>query len=710
MTPAFKVVNYAATPRTETVRASVPFPEGMVTDLARVGVRGTLCAWLPMQTWPDGTVRVAQAQFTEDFAPGETKSYEVGRDVGTLQGGFEPNEWIATLGQTIELGARVTDTFGKRYEASVRLGGRVVQETYLIRVTHQRVYHRCLDGPGIGRDYLTSQFYVTEYRDMPFVVVDWILGNDYLGVDAPNGDPDPNLYPLGGVDVNRAQFLARGDSETQPYLPDLHAITGPEFVDGWTAFTVLTDDTIGDAQTRRYRFLVRVEHQNATDDVKAKWRSTFASAVTDELFALADLDTWQKTEALNLHGGPIKGPTDSATRAVGDYTRWRNTNHFGAWGSFGDVKFSGTTGTPRNTPASEDLVHAIQGDYPRLLLVLQQKAWAQAQRDYHVHGLQVAADQQILLWDMPPIYPGSRDLSRESLGRRALWRNDPYLPYRSRVPLSSNRAHGWNYYDHEHWTTDLLFDYWSVTGDAWAKDEIAHLGQCLRGLMRLSHYATRFIQSVRAEGWTMAGFVQTYLATGDAAIKSYALRRIHEVTDPQRMSSHPSKCFTAQGNYAGTRFPGNHKFYMPWQHGAVLYGYLAAHRFFEDEASLRICEDVVTAVEYAWVTNYRDPVNGQIIPEGLRYYCPIEYEGVPIPPDYWDQDPTIGARWGDSPLGGAHIFLIGGLHMLALWTERSDVRDKALYYGGKLLGSLPPDSAARWSKWRFVIPQDWLEE
>jgi hypothetical protein len=540
------------------------------------------------------------------------------------------------------------------------------------------------------------------------LLVDWILGNDYGGIDNPNGSTDPNLYPLGGVDVNEAMFLVTGDTQTEPYLGGLHAVRPAiNAGNGWAGHVVMENDFIGDAQTRRYRFIVRIEDAGAAPPDRQRWRDTYQAMLGAPLYGLVDLDTWQKSSGLGLQGGVTSGPPDAAALAAREYASWLGRAHFGTWGSFGDTKFSHTTGTPRNGPISEELAHAIQAVEPRLIQVLEQKAWAQAQRDLHLYGLQVGAEQAILLWDMPPIYPGSRDLSRESCGRRALWRNDPYTAYRARTELGSQRAHGWNAYDSEHWTTDLLFDYWSISGDAWAKDELAHMGECLKGLMRLAHYSTRWLQAVRAEGWVMQSFVQVWLATQDPAIKEYALRRIREVMEPQREQNHPSKMITYQSNYAGTRFPGSHDFYMPWQHGAVLLGYLAAYEFFEEPLCLRICEDVVTAVEYAWVTDYTDPVTREFIPNGIRYYCPVAYEGNPVPPNIWDQDPAIRVRWADSPLGGANIFLISGLYRVALETTNNTVREKALHYGNLLLGGM--DNGARWSRWRCTTPQFWIQ-
>ena len=95
---------------------------------------------------------------------------------------------------------------------------------------------------------------------------------------------------------------------------------------------------------------------------------------------------------------------------------------------------------------------------------------------------------------------------------------------------------------------------------------------------------------------------------------------------------------------------------------------------------------------------YKDTVKN-----GLRYYVPTRYNGTWIPADYWDNTPGIGIKWGDSPLGGAHIFLPGGLHLLAQRTSNATLQQKALFYGNKILGQL--NDHKRWSKWNFTIEE-----
>lgn len=702
LTPEFTVRNEHDAERTETMLASVPFPEGVHRTTDTLGVSGQQTAWRVLQRWADGSIRVAQAQFTDTLPARSVRTYRVVRDVQPLTGAFTPNNWVQQLSSGLQYGAEVRDTFGVAYRSFVNGPGELLVDTPLQQVRRHRTYHRAATGTGIGRDYLTSTFYTQAFRDVPVLIVDWVLGNDYLGRDDTGTSTDPNLFPLGGVDVREARFLVQGAPNVHAYRAATEAIEAPAAANGgFTGYRVMRDTWLGDAQTRRYRFVLGMVHPNGAQPERERWQQTIAAMVQSPLFPLCTRDTWAQTGGLGLLGGPLAGPADAWNRAEAEFQNWSNANHFGTWGSRGDPLATGTTGTPRNHPLSPELAHAVQANHPRLLVKLEQMAWTQAMRPYHLFRLQVGDEQNLLLWDGVPIYPGSRDLSHESLGRRALYRNDPYTAYRTMVPSGSQRAHGFEHYDHEHWSTDLLFDYWTMTGDAWAQEELRQLGQSLKSLMRLRTYSTRFIQAVRAEGWTMQGFAQVFLATGDPSIKDYALRRVREVVEPQRMQSHASKALAFQSNYAGTGFPLNHRFYMPWQHGALLYGYLGAYRFFRDPQLLRICEDSVTAVQYAWLTNYQDPQRG-LVANGLRYYVPTEHNGTPVAANYFDA--TVGVRWGDSPLGGAHIFLIGGLLLLADTTQDAALRTRALQYG-RLLRNGPLSADSRWNKWRFVLPE-----
>jgi len=696
----FSVDNESELPRTETVRASIPFPRGgyMPSDLDNMVVSGHQTAWKPLQYWPDGRIKVAQAQFTDEFTANEVKQYEVARDEPALTDTFTRNPWVEQFAPNLEIGAQVRDTFQVAYRSFVTGEGEVLDTSALVETRRYRTYHEAVSQVGIGRDYLTSTFYVTEFRDMPFVVVDWVVGNDYLGADeVPPGNTDPNLVALGDADVRSAHFIYKGATDCLPYRPETESIDEPITLSNgnYTALRVMNNTYISDAQTRRYRFVLRFEPAGAAPADLERWRDTATGIVEKPIFPLASHQAWEETAAAGLIGGPIAGPSDANERARNEYNSWEGYQWFDTWGNRSDPKSTAQTGTPRNHPLSPELAHAIQGQHHRLLEKLEQMAWAQAMRPYHLWQLEVGAEEQICLWDGIPmlIVPG------EHLGRKVLRDNDPYPEYRS-LSAGQSEAHGWHHFDHEHWSTDLLFDYWTISGDEWAKEELRQLGQSLKGLMRLQYYYTQDIQSARAEGWCMQGWAQVYQATQDESIKDYAMRRLNEIVDVQREKDHPSRAMKFKGNYAGTQWPLSHEFFMPWQHGAVLYGFLGAYLTFEEPKLLEISEDVVDTVEYSWVTSMNHP-NFGFVPQGLRYYTPVTHNGSSIPPSYWD-GLSIGAHFGDSPLGGAHTFLSASLHLLADLTPSGDVRSRSLLYGGMILGTVSEND--RWNKWNYCVP------
>ena len=696
------VANESSVTRAETIRASIPFPRSSYqpAELQSMSIDGHQTAWMPMQTWPDGSVKIAQAQFTDELLAGENKQYIVSHSQPALAGSFMRNRWVDQYAESFEIGAEVHDTFQVPYRSFATGSGEVLQTSPLVETRRYRTYHESLPGVGIGRDYLSSTYYVTEFRDMPFVIVDWVLGNDYLGADDAAGSNDPNLYALGDADVRSAYFLVKGGAECIPYRADREQIEqAGTMTGGFDGYRVMQDTYLGDAQSRRYRFLVRFDASDRDQLGHNTWQQTANAMIDRPMYAIATQRTWQDTAAAGLVGGPINGPVDAVDRAVAEFGDWSAADWFGTWGSRGDTVATASTGAPRNHPLSPALAHAIQSNNPRLIEKLEQMAWAQAMRPYHLYGLNIGDEQQIFLPGGTPLLsvPG------EHLGRKDLRDRDPYSAYRS-LSRGHPDAHGWDAFDPEHWSTDLLFDYWTISGDAWAREELRQLGQSLKSLMRLRDFPAQSIQSTQAEGWCMQGFAQVYQATNDLGIKDYALRRVNEIVEVERRKDHPSRALTFQTNDSATQYPMSHEVFMPWQHGAVLYGYLGAYSAFDDALLLRIAEDVATTVEYAWVSNMNHPSMGWI-ESGLRYHVPVSHGGMPIPANYWDHLAS-GASLGSAPLGGAHELLVGGLHLLADLTSEPKVRAKALNYGSMIKDAAP--HSARWNKWFYCTPETYM--
>jgi len=696
LVPGLEIAN-PGMERTGTWRASVPFAWGHVTSLDGLAITGQQTAWQVLQRWPDQSVRVAQAQWTQTLPAASTTTVTVDANGTTLVGPFAAHPVFG--GGLPELGSRVVDRFGVAYTAQVSGAGELLQESPLVRVRRWRTHHRAAPGVGIDRDFLSSMFYVTEFRDEPVVLVDWLIGNDYHGKDDPGGSSDPDLYPLGDVDVMSAAFRFRGADLGLVYRAAEHDVAAavPE-PGGFVSRQVMNGTFLSDGQTRRYRFLLYRDDATASAAQLQAARDAAHARLATPVRALATRQAWRETHALGLLGGPGEGPSDAALRADIAWNDWLGRPHFGTWGARGDPKTTGQTGTPRNHPLSPSLAHAVQSRDLRLLTILEQQAWMQAARPYHLYGLRVGQLEDVLLWSG---VPGAHNLSPESFGRRRVREQDLYGAYRVEA-AAGDRAHGFEPFDVEHWSSDLLFDYWTVSGDEWAREELRQLGESLRGVLRLNGFYTSDTLPARAEGWCMQSFVHAFLATGDLRFRDAALDRVHGIVDRDRHASGPHRALHVNGTDPRTNWPGPHSFYMPWQHGAVLFGYLAAWKFFGDPLLLEICDDVSHGVEYGWVQNVSHPQFG-FVPQGLRYYVPLSYQGVAATPAVFDL--THHVSFGDEPLGGAHSLLTAGLLMLAETSTDPQRRAAAEQFGQRLLP--PLDDDARWNKWFYCTPPTW---
>gem|GEM_PF-1179953 len=696
------VANDAEARRSETARASIPFPRGayQVDDLAGMSIRGRQTAWMPMQNWPDGSVKVAQAQFTDTWGPGETKRYTVDPRTAAVTGPFVRNRCVEHFSPDFNFGAEVRDTFCVPYRSFANGVGEVLQTSALVETRRYRTYHRAAPGEGIGRDYLTSTYYVTEFRDQPYVLIDWVLGNDYLGADEPGESSDPNLYALGDADVCAAYFLCRGAAQCFPYRGEQEQVEAAvPMSGGYDGLRVMRDTYIADGQTRRYRFVALFASAELDPAAERVAYDSACAASALPLCPFVSQQTWQETAAAGLVGGPVAGPANAGSLAADEYAAWDSAQWFGVWGARGDSPAPLDGDGSRGLPLSPELAHALQGEQPRLLQKLEQKAWAQAMRPRHRYGLNVS-DARLVA----PVSDASLsgDIG-DHLGRLALRNRDPYPAYRS---LSAGRpaAHGWSAFSPAHRSATLLFDYWTISGDAWAREELRQLGQAIKAAMHLGDHGSRPVHTAAVEGWRMQALAQVYQATRDHDIEVCARGRARAVVDAERRVGHPSRALMVHVADQSATYPEGYEVFMPWQHGAVLYGFLGASRCFEDPLLLEVAENVATTVEYSWVSATRHPSLGWVA-NGVRYRVPAAHRGSFVRAEHLDHLPG-GADLGASPLGGRHRALLGGLHLLALSTCDPVVRAKALNYGGMLMGEV--SDSARWDEWVYCTPAQYI--
>ena len=713
----FFVQNESSKARQQTIRASVPFAETQCKDIRGVGVEGFKTSWRVLQNWPDGSVKIAQATFVDSLKANERKLYKVSAKGGLIEDDFKQHPWTSKANGKFVFYPEVRDVDNVPYFGFTLGEGEILESTTHCRTRFWRVYLRNGDkNAGIKRDYLTARIYMTEYRDMPFVSVDLVLCNDYLGSDTPGSSTDPNLFPLGSVRVKKALCHIKG-GRAKMRMRERQGAPLPIFDSGSgiESWGLLDDTYLGDAASKHWSFLVYFEDSGAKQGEKDEWRSLWDLEVTKPLRPLATFETWVKTDALGVCGGPTKGPDDVWDRVEREVGVWRGRNHFGTFGSWGDPKNTHTTGTPRNFAASPELIRAVQAEHPGMLEVLEGKAWQQSVRPVHLWGLDIDQSRDIYMWFGTKFgINGKYKLSNDTLGRYLIHANDgkddPYKRYR--VGLPSKPYHDFNALDAEHVTIDMLFDYYTVSGSFWARHEIEQTGQWCRGLWRFKDYPGSTVMSTRAEGWMMQLFVQAYVATGIESFKVDMLRRITEITDRDRHADHPSRSMKWEKNYANTKYPKDHWFYMPWQHSAVVYGFLAANRFFGSELAMKIAEDAIFTADYASVENFTDPVTKKFSSWNMRYYVCAKIDGPYngktysnfLPPiDFFDTDPNVGSKvWGSTKK-----FFMSAAYMLAARTEDPAARARALKLGDHLLGDFS-NRVIFWDKWASTIPENQL--
>ncbi|MCB9919891.1 MAG: hypothetical protein H6832_15925 [Planctomycetes bacterium] len=700
------VVNSSHMPRVEWARASVPFAQGQIqkNDPIPFNVDWKPTEWRPLQYWPDGSLKSAQAQWLEVLGGGEKAVRKIQK--GTLRAKpFALHPAISDAAPLFRIFTSVMDRDGVPYIAEARPfdkpGNHVTvlhgnHATYSVRT---RSYHVNPQNKGIGRDYFSQTCYFTFFSEIPIAVVDVVVANDYLGSDSPKTN-DPNMHPLGDIGFKSLDFFVAGARGVVRY-PDKNEV-GVHMVDTFmtpsTQVNLLTDDYLGDAQGKRWRVIVVFDSPRYTPGERSAWTNVAASWFTHSMIPTVDLATWQRTKAFGLYGGPVDPSTWGPVQIREDYDLWLQQPHFGAWADWGDYTHTWVTGTHRNGPSTEHKILAVQHQDPRPLYMLEGKAWQQTARPYQIWDIRIEPNDDIYMWDgLPYTLASTRRISAETLGRYDLRQNDPYSYYRKDVPIGY--YHRWNAYEPEHFSAELLFDYFSMTGDWRCLDEMRMLGECYMGCFRHQKYQISYAPlSARGEGWPAQAAIKIWFATGDDRLIRHLQRRIREIIEPKREKNHPSKAISFAPQHPLTLFPTPNTAMLPWQHAAIIYGYYPLWQYWGDKTARQIVHDMVSVVEYSWVFNYNDPVLG-FLPDVMRYYVPITYQNKPCPPDIWDNTQGIGVRYGDLPLGGAHTFFAAALDILAEDTTDPIELAKNRYARKHLMHDKPNTDRWRYSRW-----------
>ena len=580
--------------RREVVRCSLPFARGEYRELDGVSIRDHETAWLALTRWPDGSVQWAQAQFIDELPAAKVTRYEVVRAKA-----IDAERTFVTSPRLVEtllggaLTSEVEDVFGTVYRARLvpdKSAGPdgLLRSTPLVRTYRFRDYHRAVDAkkPGIGRDFLTLTAYLTLFHGFSHAELQIVLGNDYLGSDDPRSD-DPNLRPLGNVRLRRFSLVV--DSQSLAFVPRWireNRLRPPEkLVDasgkqrGWRQHLIGpgAGHYLGDACVRRFPFVLYAPlgkaQEKPGDDAEKLRRASATAMAQAPLYALPAVNDVRRSGALGANGGPA--PTTRGTRAAAaaQWQKWRSREHFGPYGTWGDVAMTPTTGTPRNTPVGLHL--AVRSGDRRLMLRAEGWCLQQGLRPYHLYGLRVGVDDDIYLMGLPH-RRGDRFVSKNTLGRSKL--SAESAKHRDKLRVHLKRPHGMNAFDYEHMSVDVLYDFYCLSGQAWVRDELETLGWQLLGLLPRSKYGFSRVGTSRGEGWCMQALALCYQASGREEFKAHAIHRLAALRKARGKLGNPS-----------TQSPDRRAFGegvawdAPWQQAAYILGMSAAFRSFGHE-------------------------------------------------------------------------------------------------------------------------------
>ena len=330
--------------------------------------------------------------------------------------------------------------------------------------------------------------------------------------------------------VEDPQLKSRPRFIAENHLP------APVKVDGgqWRQALLAESDQwyLGDRTAKAWRFDLFLDG----DGVDAAERAAAALAAEAPLIAIPDLAWVRSTRAFGAHGGIADGPGHQSPTSMFLLRQWQSNGDFGPFGGFGDPRNAAINGTPRNGPSA--LHNVVRFGSAELLRCAEGMALQNCLRP--TPGLPVRA-------------PTPSVRLRQGLSERSV-----------RAP------HGFTALDYEHFSADLLYDYYWLTGDLLARDELGRIGAGLRAVLAKVPF-----QTCRGEGWCMQAAVLIARACGDDALVADVGERFRTRIEPLMGGAGAAHVLKQPPHPSA--FDGRTPFDCPWQMAAFVHGLAAMY-------------------------------------------------------------------------------------------------------------------------------------
>jgi hypothetical protein len=567
-----RIANPAPVARTLVVPMSVPFPLGSLPAAAAVAGREPVIACtvrgagkertapgLPLMRWPDGSIAVLQVHARCELTANREAEVEVlpqrGGDGVALPIAKEPHRPLLTT--PLLLWVEVLDPWDRVLradlvpDASAGVDG-IVWDTGAVRVVRYRASFRATDGNGeAGRG---SLFDLRAYL--------WTADGERAGeLTLVLDNQEPLAGPLGPMRF-RGCKLCTGTANLR-FLPrfaveNLLTVPAPREQGGFDQWLLRPGDAhyLGDGTAKAFSIALFLDDGKLGEAgrLEAQWASVRPCA-------FPDLDAVRASRAFGAHGGPAPVLGADTGFAGNQLAALRAMGRFGPYSGFGDPENGGTEGAPRQ---GDSLLHnVLRWRAPQLLdavygMVLQQSLRPTAGRTERK--------------------PKDTERWREGLG-----------------PLALAVPHGFTAPDYEHASALLLFDYYWLTGDPFARDELARLGRGLSAVLAAAPFRTS-----RGEGSCLEALVLCGRATGDRTLVDGALQHAKTVLLPLLAKS-PPHIALAQPPHPAI-LEGKSAFDAPWQMALLVRGLVALQRATGDQELVPVIVRIADAMATScWV-------------------------------------------------------------------------------------------------------------
>lgn len=542
-----RVANVAAAEQDRVVVASVPFSRGALT----LPAAQSLCAveavevdaatsqpiegaplsgiGSPMLRWPDGSVALLSAQWRMRIAAASSRSFVV-RALPVAEGAqFAPTPHRSALPDALPIWTELVDPWGRQLRAELvpdAAAGKdgVVADTGIVRVRRFRSTHRIVDGPDAGKPLLELVAHLVTFDGDRRAELTLVLDNR-----------EPRDGALGLVRFSSFRVCI-GDPQLR-FLPAFareNLLPPPESRDDKVVVQDLLPAAghyLGDGTAKAFRL-----HLWLDDDALDHAARDAAVWGPVRLEAFADVDDVRKSGAWGAFGGPA--PVFGSDR--GDDRRqllmWLERSRLGPYGGFGDPEDARLGGAPRH---GDSLLHNVV-------------RWRSG-------ALLAVAEGMALQHTLRPT------------GGRAPRAPEATKAYRQGIQAHALEApHGWARIDYEHVSASLLFDYWWLTNDVFAREELARIGASVRAMLKSPKFRTG-----RGEGRCLEAGALAAMATGDAALLADLVAHAKGTLAPALRTG--SACVLPQPPHPFV-LDGRDAFDTTSQMAALLRGLAALHR------------------------------------------------------------------------------------------------------------------------------------